>query len=117
MKIFTSSSVDKIAQSQLTMSGDTAYIALSAAFKYSIFSAVEIEECAFFGAALATGADFAELYVQQRTSSVVELNYHRVDNVSTRLPYANTDTVPRTALGSVSLPSVITVAALSRSMR
>ncbi len=36
-------------------------------------------------AALATGADFAELYVQQRTSSVVELNYHRVDNVSTRL--------------------------------
>lgn len=38
-------------------------------------------------AALATGADFAELYVQQLNHSVVELNYRRVDNVSTRLVY------------------------------
>ncbi len=38
-------------------------------------------------AALATGADFAELYVQNKTARTVELNYKRVDNVSSRLIY------------------------------
>ncbi|MDE6401442.1 MAG: TldD/PmbA family protein, partial [Clostridiales bacterium] len=38
-------------------------------------------------AALATGADFAELYVQNKTAYTVELNYKRVDNVSSRLIY------------------------------
>lgn len=37
--------------------------------------------------ALATGADFAELYVQNKTSHVVSINYKRVDNVFTRLTY------------------------------
>ena len=37
--------------------------------------------------ALGTGADFAELYVQNKVSRVVELNYKRVDNVSTSLVY------------------------------
>ncbi|MBD5131050.1 MAG: TldD/PmbA family protein [Clostridiales bacterium] len=37
--------------------------------------------------ALGTGADFAELYVQDKTTNVVELNYKRVDNVSSRLIY------------------------------
>ena len=34
--------------------------------------------------ALSTGADFAELYVQNKVTHVVELNYKRVDNVMTR---------------------------------
>ncbi len=38
-------------------------------------------------AALETGADFAELFVQNKTTHLVELNYRRVDNVSTRLIY------------------------------
>lgn len=38
-------------------------------------------------AALASGADFAELYIQNKTTHAVELNYHRVDNVITRLIY------------------------------
>lgn len=37
--------------------------------------------------ALATGADLAELYVQDKISRVVQLNYRRVDNVSTTLTY------------------------------
>ena len=37
--------------------------------------------------ALATGADIAELYVQNKLSRVVQLNYRRVDNVSTTLTY------------------------------
>ena len=37
--------------------------------------------------ALATGADFAELYVQNKTTRAVEINYKRVDNVSSRLIY------------------------------
>lgn len=36
---------------------------------------------------LSTGADYAELYVQDKTTRVVELNYKRVDNVATRLIY------------------------------
>lgn len=35
--------------------------------------------------ALATGADFGELYVQDKTQSVVELSYKRVDNVSEKV--------------------------------
>lgn len=38
-------------------------------------------------AGLATGADFAELYVQNKTERAVELNYKRVDNVATHLIY------------------------------
>lgn len=38
-------------------------------------------------AALATGADLAELYVQNKLSRVVQLNYKRVDNVATTLVY------------------------------
>lgn len=38
-------------------------------------------------AALATGADFAELYVQNKLSRTVELNYKRVDNVAEKLIY------------------------------
>ncbi len=38
-------------------------------------------------AALETGADFAELYVQNKIIRDVELNYKRVDNVSTQLVY------------------------------
>lgn len=38
-------------------------------------------------AGLATGADFAELYVQNKTAWTVELNYKRVDNVASRLIY------------------------------
>jgi len=37
--------------------------------------------------ALSTGADFAELYVQNKTTHTVELNYRRVDNVLSRLIY------------------------------
>lgn len=36
---------------------------------------------------LSTGADFAELYVQDKTTRSIELNYKRVDNVATRLIY------------------------------
>ncbi len=35
-------------------------------------------------AALETGADFAELYIQNKTVRTVELNYKRVDNVASR---------------------------------
>lgn len=38
-------------------------------------------------AALGSGADFAELYIQNKTTRTVELNYKRVDNVATRLIY------------------------------
>lgn len=38
-------------------------------------------------AALATGADLAELYVQNKLTRVVQLNYKRVDNVATTLVY------------------------------
>ncbi|MCM1367947.1 MAG: TldD/PmbA family protein [Roseburia sp.] len=37
--------------------------------------------------ALSTGADFAELYVQDKTERAVELNYKRVDNVACNLIY------------------------------
>lgn len=36
---------------------------------------------------LSTGADFAELYVQDKTTRAVELNYKRVDNVASKLIY------------------------------
>ncbi len=38
-------------------------------------------------AALATGADYAELYVQNKTKHVIDINYKRVDGVTTRLIY------------------------------
>ena len=38
-------------------------------------------------AALATGADFAELYIQSETARVIDVNYKRVDDVSERLTY------------------------------
>lgn len=37
--------------------------------------------------ALKSGADFGELYVQNKTSHLIDLNYKRVDNVTTKLTF------------------------------
>ena len=50
VKISTVSSVSPIAHRALTTSGDTAYIALSPRFKYSILRSVETLACSFAGA-------------------------------------------------------------------
>ncbi len=42
---------------------------------------------AVLSASLETGADFAELYIQNKTTRVIDVNYKRVDDVSERLTY------------------------------
>ena len=65
------------------------------AFRFSVNGCMKVKEAvmqkqtarAVLDAALRTGADFAELYVQSKKSHAIEINYKRVDNVSTRVVY------------------------------